>query len=78
MLLTKMVQTIKSITAREIFLRHPEVKRMLWGGHFWTSGFYANTVGQYGNEAMIKNYVKNQGMVYKPLHRDQPTLFDNL
>jgi REP element-mobilizing transposase RayT len=45
----KIVNTIKSLTAREIFRLHPEVKRFLWGGKFWTSGYYINTVGQYAN-----------------------------
>jgi hypothetical protein len=35
-------------------------------------------VDQYGNETTIRNYVKNQGRTYKPLHRDQLTLFDHL
>jgi len=33
-LISAMVQTIKSITAIEMFKRHPEVKRFLWGGEF--------------------------------------------
>jgi len=37
---TKIVQTIKSITAREVFKRVPSVKEHLWGGAFWSSGFY--------------------------------------
>ena len=49
----EIVQKIKSITGREIFKRHPEVKKILWGGHFWTSGYYINTVGRYGNEEEI-------------------------
>jgi putative transposase len=32
----KIVQTIKSITAREVFGRVPSVKRELWGGAFWS------------------------------------------
>jgi len=28
------VQTIKSITARELFKHHPEIRKMLWGGKF--------------------------------------------
>jgi hypothetical protein len=28
--ITKIVTTIKSITAREIFDNHPEVKKILW------------------------------------------------
>lgn len=70
------VQTIKSITAREIFRMHPEVKQFLWGGAFWTSGCYMNTVGQFGNEEMISNYVKGQGKKYFQVHRTQLTLFD--
>jgi putative transposase len=75
---TSMVTKIKSITAKEIFKRNPEVKRMLWGGNFWTSGYYANTVGKYGSEKMIRNYVKNQGKKYKQLHEDQLTMFEGL
>ena len=73
-----MVKTIKSITAKEMFKRHTEIRKLLWGGKFWTSGFYINTVGQYGNESMIRNYVKNQGREYRQIQRNQPTLFDNL
>ena len=32
---TRIVQTVKSITAREVFAKAPEVKRKLWGGEFW-------------------------------------------
>jgi len=35
---TRIVQTIKSITAREIFRKVPSVKKQLWGGKFWTKG----------------------------------------
>jgi len=69
-------QITKSITAKEIFLRHPEVKEVLWGGKFWTSGFYANTVGRYGNEKAIRDYVKRQGLSYHQIHRGQLMLFD--
>lgn len=69
---TKIVQIIKSITAREMFDRHPELRKILWGAKFWTSGFYINTVGKSGNESTIKNYVKNQGMQYNLFHRTEP------
>ena len=57
----QIVQTVKSITAREIFAKHPEVKKFLWGGKFWTSGYYINTIGLYAGADVIKNYIKNQG-----------------
>jgi REP element-mobilizing transposase RayT len=61
MSVTKIVTIIKSITAREIFSKHKEVKKQLWGGNLWTSGFYANTVGMYANQDVIKKYIQNQG-----------------
>ena len=75
MTVTRMVQIIKSITAREIFAKHPEVKKQLWGGSLWTSGFYANTVGQFANEETIRNYVRDQGKKYTKVHTSQ-LLFD--
>ena len=75
---SSMVQMIKSITAREIFKKNPEVKKILWGGKFWTSGYYLNTVGKHGNEEIIRNYVQNQGKTYQKIHRNEPTLFDCL
>ncbi|XCF05285.1 IS200/IS605 family transposase [Tamlana crocina] len=74
----KIVQTVKSILAREIFRLHPEVKEQLWGGQFWSKGYYVNTVGQYANEEVIKNYLKNQGKQkeYKQIHSSQLRLFE--
>lgn len=68
---TKIVRIIKSITAREIFLRHPEVKKKLWGGEFWSDGYFVNTVSKFGSEEAIKKYVQNQGMdkEYTELHK---------
>ena len=71
---TKIITTIKSITAREIFKAHPSVKKMMWGGKIWTSGYYVNTVGQYTNFDTIKKYVENQGKKYKEIYRGQLTL----
>ena len=59
----QLVQIIKSLTAREIFKSCPEVKKHLWGGKFWTDGYFVSTVGAHANEEMIKNYVQQQGKV---------------
>tara|TARA_B110000902_G_C13763945_1_gene381660 strand:+ start:223 stop:441 length:219 start_codon:yes stop_codon:yes gene_type:complete len=69
--LKKIVNTVKSLTARQIFRLHPEVKRFLWGGKFWTSGYYINTIGQYANEAVIMKYVHGQGYdkKYQKIHK---------
>lgn len=68
---TKIVTMIKSLTAKEIFKRCPQVKKQLWGGEFWTDGYFASTVGKHGNEDMIGRYVKNQGNEYTKLHEDR-------
>jgi putative transposase len=65
----KLVTIIKSLTAREIFRLQPQVKKALWGGEFWSDGYFASTVGQHGNEAMIGAYVQKQGQVYERWHR---------
>ena len=79
MLPQRIVQTIKSITAREIFARHPEVKLKLWGGEFWSKGYWINTVGRNHSENAVKEYVRSQGKEkeYRELHKVQPMLFDH-
>jgi len=74
---TKIVQIIKSITAREIFKRVPHVKKKLWGGEFWSDGYFASTVGQHASEETIRAYVKKQGKEaeYTKLHAQQLRLF---
>ena len=71
----RIAQIVKSITGRGIFDKHKEIKKILWGGRFWTSGYYINTVGQYASEDVIKNYVEKQGMKYQQLLGKQLSLF---
>lgn len=57
----RIVQIFKSITAREIFRRKPTVKRVLWGGEFWTDGYYVATVGERASWQTVERYVQRQG-----------------
>lgn len=68
---TKIIKMLKSITAREIFGTHPEVKKQLWGGEFWSDGYFVNTVSKFGDETTISKYVKEQGFQkeYETLHK---------
>ena len=79
---TQIVRIIKSITARKIFEKNPEVKKALWGGKFWTDGYYVGTVGEHGTEKVITEYVKNQGRkmeAYKIIYEDnQLDLFESM
>ena len=70
---TKIVTTVKSVIAREVFAGAPEVKEKLWGGEFWGKGYFVNTVGQHGSEKVIAAYVQGQGgeAEYCQLHKGQ-------
>ena len=69
----KIIQVVKSNTAREIFAKRPEVKKELWGGELWTDGYYVSTVGQKGSEETIRRYVQEQGQEedYKKIYSDE-------
>src|SRR3989338_7786314 len=68
---SKIFQIVKSLTARELFKRHPDLKEELWGGEFWSDGGYVGTVGEGVNAEIIRNYIKKQGR-----KGDQLRLFD--
>ena len=54
---TKIVKKVKNITAREIFAKVPSVKKKLWGGEFWSDGYFVSTVGEHANEDVIRQYI---------------------
>jgi len=70
---TQIITIVKSLTAREIFKKHPEVKEQLWGGEFWTDGYFVNTVSKFGDESSISQYVRDQGLEkdYTVLHKEK-------
>ena len=76
---SRLSQVVKSITAREMFRRVPEVKKKLWGGEFWRKGYFINTVGKHVNEEVIREYVREQGREeeYRQIHRQQMDFFDS-
>lgn len=73
----KLVTIIKSITAKKVFEKIPELKEELWGSSLWSSGYYVSTIGKHGNEHAITQYVKEQGRAteYQQVHKDQLVLF---
>lgn len=58
---TEIIKIVKSITAERIFAEHPEVKMKLWGGNFWSEGYFVATVSRFTSENVIAEYVRNQG-----------------
>ena len=58
---SRIVQTIKSITTREMFKTFPELKKLMWGSRLWEQGFFARSVGDETTSEMIKRYIEKQG-----------------
>ena len=58
----QIVRIFKSITARELFRRFPDLKKELWGGEFWSDGYYMATIGERGNLTIIEKYIRGQGI----------------
>ena len=56
----QVVRLIKSITSKQIFSSFPEIKKELWGGEFWSDGYYIGTVSGRGDRKVIEKYIKNQ------------------
>lgn len=57
----EVVRKFKSITARELFKKFEWLRKELWGGEFWSDGYYAATVGERGNWSTVEKYIRNQG-----------------
>ena len=58
---SRIMNVIKSISARMIFKEFPEIKKKLWGGSLWSDGGYVGTIGQAAGLEHMKKYVQNQG-----------------
>jgi len=68
---SRIMQIIKSLTARMIFKEFPEIRKQLWGGQFWHDGGHIDTVSEYGGLDVIKRYVEEQGRMKDQLKLDQ-------
>ena len=57
---SSVMQIIKSISAREFFRLHPEIKKKyFWGGKLWTQSYFVETIGN-ASEEVIRKYVQDQ------------------
>ena len=57
---SKIMQVIKSITAKEMFRKYPEIKKELRWWSFWSDWWYIGTVWEWTNEDIVKRYIQNQ------------------
>lgn len=56
----ELMRVIKSITAREMFKKFPQLRQKLWAGEFWGPGYYVGTAGDEVTTEMIKRYIRHQ------------------
>ncbi len=56
----RVVQIMKSIAAREVFKKYPEVRKELWAGEFWSDGYFVRSVGDKVTAEIIKKYIRYQ------------------
>ena len=54
------VQVMKSISAKMVFKEFSEVKEQLWGGEFWSDGFFVRSVGDKVTSEVIRRYIRYQ------------------
>jgi putative transposase len=57
----QVIRLMKSLTSRILFKEMPMLKKELWGGEFWTDGYYISTVSGRGDRRIIEKYIVNQG-----------------
>jgi len=61
---SRVVQILKSVSARELFRRHPKLREQLWGGELWGEGYFVRSVGDEVTTTLIRRYIRFQ-------HQDQ-------
>ena len=54
-----MIRIMKGVTARKLFLLHPEMKEKLWGGHLWNPSYCVVTVSD-RSLAQVEEYIESQ------------------
>ncbi len=62
------VGRMKGGSAYALRKEFPELEEFLWGDSFWQDGYFAETIGRM-NEAVMRNYIKNQRT---PSHEQPP------
>jgi len=59
---SEVMQICKSITAKQLFKKFPELEEELWGGHLWSEGGHIDTVGDGYDVKAMEQYIKKQGV----------------
>jgi len=55
-----LVQRLKSISAREIYKKFPEMRKTMWSGKIWNDGYFVRSVGDEVTVEIIRRYIEYQ------------------
>ena len=56
----RVVQIMKSISAREVFKQFPDLRKRLWAGELWSDGYFVRSVGDKVTADIIRRYIEYQ------------------
>ena len=56
----QVVQILKSVSAREVFKKFPELRKHLCAGEFWSDGYFVRSVGDRIAADIIRKYIEYQ------------------
>ena len=56
----RIVQILKSLSARRLFAQFPQLKRKLWAGKLWENGYFVRSVGDEVTAEVIRRYIRYQ------------------
>jgi len=56
----RLMNIIKSITAREMFRKFEDLREQMWAGALWADGYYVGTVGDKVTTEAVRRYIRDQ------------------
>ena len=65
----KVMNVIKSMTARELYAEFPRLRKTHWGGKLWATGYYVGSAGEHVTSDLIKRYIEYQDAEDSGQHR---------
>jgi putative transposase len=63
---SRVVQILKSISARGMFKKYPEMRKQMWSGKIWSDGYFVRSVGDAVTADIIRRYIEYQRQEANP------------
>ena len=54
----KAVRVLKSLSARHMFIKFPQLKRFFWSGEMWSPSYFVRTVGEGVTAETVRRYIE--------------------